>query len=270
MTCLRTFVLFVITTLTAACIGQPDAPQQDAATTQADAPIGSPPGEAVVNLLTPSELGLAEGVHEVRYTLSSSSDSPIAVKKVEIFFYGSNAEGATPWYRRWRRSFESLRFMRDGAEVDPSTYRFVGWQFPMSPSGGSSVTVEWMTEEEVSHRGHTYTLAVPLTGAFETGDSLRVELRSGNSTATVAQGRLTPNGSTFGAYLVPGPHVWIGTGQCVANGLLNDGDVRTSSFVWSNRSSAAHSWADCTSGASSTDWFTGTPGNSGGTYTLTR
>lgn len=224
-------------------------------------------GQPVLELATPSSLELVAGTHEVRYTLRSTG-LPIAVKKVEVFFRGGNADGATPWYRRWSRPFEGTRFLRDGVVVDPSTYNLVPWTFSMAP-GESSITVEWITEEEVTREGHSYTLIVPLAGTFESGDTLQVRVGTGWAGSPLRRGRLTPLGSNFGLYHVPGPHVWTGMGRCILEEIVRDGNVATSSFVWSDRSSVTHSWADCSTTEGSDDWFTRAEVPTGGTYTLT-
>lgn len=251
----------------------PDVPTDtvdaDAATDSptVDAEVELPLGQPIVELTTPTSLALAAGTHEVRYSVRSTG-LPIAVKKTEIFFRERNADGATPWYTRWRLPLDGTRFLRDGVEVDPTTYHLVGWVFPMV-AGTSSITVEWQTEEVVSMTGHNYQLITPVTGTFETGDSLEVILYSGNSTAPIERGRLTPNGSNFGLYHVPGPHVWIGTGRCVVDEIVWDGYVRPSSFVWSDMSGRGHTTSDCASAGSSDDWFTRAMTITGGTYTLT-
>lgn len=241
-----------------------DAPAEDIAA-DAELPLGQP----ILELLPPSSLTLTSGTWEVRYTVRSTG-RPIALKKVEVFFRGGNAEGATtPWYRRWNQPTEGTRFLRDGVAVSPSEYRFVGWVFPMA-AGVSSITVEWQTEEEVTRTGHTYTLAFQLTGLLETGDTLQVQVSTGAVINPLRRGRLTPLGTNFGLYHMPGPHVWTGMGRCVRDEIVWDGQVAPSSFVWSDRSSTSHSWADCTTAEGSDDWFTRAEMPTHGMYTLSR
>lgn len=240
-----------------------DAPVADTAT-DAELPLGQP----ILELLPPSSLALRSGAHEVQYTVRSTG-RPIALKKVEVFFRGGNTDSATTqWYRRWNQPTGGTRFLRDGVVVNPSEYRFVGWVFPMA-AGVSSITVEWQTEEEVTRTGHTYTLAFALTGTIEMGDTLQVQVSTGAVINPMHRGRLTPLGSNFGLYHMPGPHVWTGMGRCVRDEIVWDGYVAPSSFVWSDRSSPTHSWTDCATAESSDDWFTRAEMPTYGTYTLT-
>lgn len=250
--------------------GEDTAPEASADAFVADASVDAelPLGQPILELLPPSSLVLASGTHEVQYTVRSTG-RPIALKKVEVFFRGGNTDSATTqWYRRWNQPTEGTRFLRDGIAVSPSEYRFVGWVFPMS-AGVSSITVEWQTEEEVTRTGHTYTLAFALTGTIETGDTLQVQVGTGAVINPMHRGRLTPLGSNFGLYHMPGPHVWTGMGRCVRDEIVWDGYVVPSSFVWSDRSSPTHSWADCATAESSDDWFTRAEMPTNGTYTLT-
>lgn len=245
-----------------------DAFAPDASTDVSPEDASLPLGQPILELLPPSSLVLASGTHEVQYTVRSTG-RPIALKKVEVFFRGGNTDSATTqWYRRWNQPTGGTRFLRDGVVVNPSEYRFVGWVFPMA-AGVSSITVEWQTEEEVTRTGHTYTLAFALTGTIETGDTLQVQVGTGAVINPMHRGRLTPLGSNFGLYHMPGPHVWIGMGRCVRDEIVWDGYVVPSSFVWSDRSSPTHSWADCATGESSDDWFTRAEMPTNGTYTLT-
>lgn len=232
-----------------------DVDRADVAT-DAELPLGQP----IVELFAPPTTALVIGNNSIRWRMRSTG-RPIAVKKTEVFlwvhpFDEEDGRSSWSWMSRWMWAFTEIRFLRDGILVNPTSYRIVGYSFPMGPFVHSA-TVEFQTEEELDRDGHVYELVLLLRGALTAGDSIAVQLGTGSALDPVWRGRLTPLGSRFGAYFATGPHVWVGMGQCMLEGLGWDTNVRTSSFVWSDRSAGtAHSWADCTTTESSDDWFT--------------